>query len=201
MSAGTAAAGEVQIETAGTADAAMLATLFTESSGGVWPAVWRTRALDGESVSAAGARIIREGDSGVCLGNTVVAILAGERLGALCCYQERPGGAGAALPAALQSALRPYAALSDPQSWFVAELACLPSARGRGLGTRLLEHAAQQGRSHGLPRLSLRVFSENTGAVRLYRRFGFDVVGEQPVVAHADITARGSVYAMVKALA
>jgi ribosomal protein S18 acetylase RimI-like enzyme len=45
--------------------------------------------------------------------------------------------------------------------------------RGKGIGTRLLEFAEEQARSRNIPRLSLGVVADNTGAKRLYERFGF----------------------------
>ncbi len=45
--------------------------------------------------------------------------------------------------------------------------------RGRGLGSLLLYHAAQGFRQAGLTRMHLEVTSDNTGAVRLYKRLGF----------------------------
>jgi len=47
------------------------------------------------------------------------------------------------------------------------------SYRGKGIGTRLLEFAEKQARSRNIPRLSLGVVADNTGAKRLYERFGF----------------------------
>ena len=78
------------------------------------------------------------------------------------------------LPSDLKVALRPYRELTEPGSLFIAELYCLPASRGQGLGSRFLDHAKETAASQGLSRVSLRVFSENVGAVRLYKRFGFE---------------------------
>lgn len=47
------------------------------------------------------------------------------------------------------------------------------SCRSKGIGTRLLEFAEEQARTRKIPRLSLGVVADNTGAKRLYERFGF----------------------------
>jgi hypothetical protein len=51
-----------------------------------------------------------------------------------------------------------------------------PAHRGRGLGTRLLYEALAGFRRAGLQHAYLEVTAQNTGAVRLYERFGFRVV-------------------------
>ena len=55
----------------------------------------------------------------------------------------------------------------------VDQLAVAPSARGKGVGTRLLETAEAKGRAMGVPKMVLSVLSENVGAIRLYERMGY----------------------------
>jgi ribosomal protein S18 acetylase RimI-like enzyme len=45
--------------------------------------------------------------------------------------------------------------------------------RGRGVGSALLAAAIEWSRKRGLHKLSLSVFPHNTGAIALYRKFGF----------------------------
>ncbi len=55
----------------------------------------------------------------------------------------------------------------------VDQLAVAPSARGKGVGTLLLEAAETRARAMGMPRMALSVISENEGAIRLYERMGY----------------------------
>ena len=55
----------------------------------------------------------------------------------------------------------------------VDQLAVAPSARGKGVGTLLLEAAEAKGRAMGVPKMALSVISENVGAIRLYERMGY----------------------------
>lgn len=55
----------------------------------------------------------------------------------------------------------------------VQNIGVVPSHRGLGLGTSLLQHAMAGLRFHGIPRGSLEVTAENSRAVRLYQRLGF----------------------------
>jgi ribosomal protein S18 acetylase RimI-like enzyme len=52
-------------------------------------------------------------------------------------------------------------------------LAVEAAVRGQGVGTRLLERAAERAREQGLARLALDVRADNDGASRLYERCGF----------------------------
>lgn len=56
----------------------------------------------------------------------------------------------------------------------VQNLGIDPSHRGRGLGTILLARAAQGFRFVGLRRMHLEVTTDNTAAIRLYERLGFE---------------------------
>lgn len=57
-------------------------------------------------------------------------------------------------------------------------IAVQPGQRGQGVGTALLEGLVAQARAGRRPALSLSVEGDNP-AVRLYRRLGFRVVGDQ----------------------
>lgn len=59
---------------------------------------------------------------------------------------------------------------------YIDSVAVSPQARGRGLGTLLLEFAAQTAVNRGCRVLSLQVMSQNTRAKQLYERNGFEVV-------------------------
>lgn len=197
----------IEFRQADVRDATFLVPLIAEASGGVWPAMWRALANDGETVEESGARYLADLANKLSVENTIVAELEGVRVGMMSCYQEesrlssaQDSGGQVALPTDLTLALKPYRELSDPHSLFVAELCCLEEARGKGLGTRLLNQAKREALSLGLPRVTLRVFSENTGAIRLYERSGFHMVDQRVVIAHSDIAVSGSVLLMSCAL-
>jgi ribosomal protein S18 acetylase RimI-like enzyme len=59
----------------------------------------------------------------------------------------------------------------------VLGLAVAPDARRRGVATALLAAAEERARSRGARKLSLRTFSTNPDAIRLYTRFGFQREG------------------------
>ena len=61
---------------------------------------------------------------------------------------------------------------------FVSQLYCDPDMTGQGLGAALLEWAIAEARAWGADAMQLSVFSENFGAQRFYRRYGFEHVAD-----------------------
>lgn len=58
-------------------------------------------------------------------------------------------------------------------------LAVAPEFRRKGIGLQLLEDFASSARSHGAERLLLEMRRDNP-AIHLYRKFGFEQIGERP---------------------
>lgn len=55
----------------------------------------------------------------------------------------------------------------------------LKEYRGQGIGSRLLEESLSEARNRGLGRVELDVFASNTPAIRLYKKFEFQVEGRK----------------------
>jgi ribosomal-protein-alanine N-acetyltransferase len=55
-------------------------------------------------------------------------------------------------------------------------IAVSPLAHGQGIGTRLLESLLDQARAAGCRQLMLEVRSDNTAAIAMYARFGFEQI-------------------------
>ena len=53
----------------------------------------------------------------------------------------------------------------------------LPPFRGRGIGTDLIRAMLAAARTFGLHRIELTVGENNTGAIELYKKFGFAIEG------------------------
>jgi len=192
-----------QFRAADITDASFLVPLVSVSSGGVWPALWRVFANDGESVEKSGTRYLADTSNDLSIKNAVIAMLKDQPIGAMISYQEQSKASttgDSRVPQDLNDALQPYRELTDPDSLFISELCLLPESRGQGVGSLFLDHAKQLAAKSGLPKVSLRVFSSNVGAVRLYTRSGFDITGERPVIAHPDIDISGSVFLMTHTL-
>lgn len=66
-----------------------------------------------------------------------------------------------------------------PGSWFVNVVAVYQEYRGQGIGARLLAHAEELARKAHATRMSIIFESRNTGARRVYERFGFREVSRR----------------------
>jgi len=84
-----------------------------------------------------------------------------------------------------------------PLSWHIEVMAVLPDYQGRGLGKRFIDIAKSQARTKNFNLLSLHVFENNKGAIRLYEHCGFKVVGRAPIPDGLPMTDRGGSLLMV----
>ncbi|WP_202962844.1 GNAT family N-acetyltransferase [Tumebacillus flagellatus] len=71
-----------------------------------------------------------------------------------------------------------------PEELHIVDIALLPEARNRGVGSAVLQELQAQARSLGVP-LKLRVLHTNP-ARRLYERLGFRVVHEDAMSRHME---------------
>ncbi len=69
-----------------------------------------------------------------------------------------------------------------PGTWYVNVLATYPEHRGKGYGQTLLDIATDKARTTGRSGLSLIVSDSNTGARRMYERYGFSEIATKPMV-------------------
>ena len=184
-------------------DARFIVPLIAESSGGVWTAIWNSQSSPGVAVNSVAESYLTNTQNELSIVNTVIAESAGDRVGLMVAYQEPPIELTEDASAkhsdngdSLDAALRPYRELRDSESWFISEICLLPASRGKGIGTQLLNHARESAIRAGFTRLTLRVFSENVGAIKLYQRFGFTITGRRDVVSYPGISISGEVFRM-----
>ena len=206
----------ISMRPARAADARTIADLFRISSDGVADYVWSTLRPEygGRSLPEIGAaRYAREGTDFSyqnCLlaqaGDRIAGMMHGYAMPTPALTAEAanagddPADAGGDAEAA-DTVLQPYAELEVPGSFYIAGLATFPIFRGRGIGSRLLDMAETRAGALGCPEISLIVFAENDGAVRLYARHGYRIVKTRRIVPHALIRRRGDAYLMAKPVA
>jgi len=66
-----------------------------------------------------------------------------------------------------------YANNSATKEAFISTIGVIPSFRGKGLGLKLIEKAAQIAKDRGMLYLALEVSGDNVSAINLYARCGF----------------------------
>lgn len=71
------------------------------------------------------------------------------------------------------------------------------AARGRGIGALLCEHSLQEARRAGFTAMQFNiVVSSNQGAVRLWQKHGFDIVGTVPKAFRHAVNGPTDIYVM-----
>lgn len=177
-----------------------IARLYSMSSDGVSDYIWTTLAKPGEDILDVGERRYSDESLLFSYKNCIVAEYHGEIIGMLVAFpMYLPDGPNAANEP--DPVLVPYARLEKDSSYYIMGVAVLPENRGKGVGTKFLELAAEKAREHGLSQLSLIVFEQNEGAKRLYERHGFYEIAREEVVPHELIHYTGYALLMVKDIA
>jgi ribosomal protein S18 acetylase RimI-like enzyme len=180
-------------------DSRKIAELFKISSGGVAEYVWSTLTPEypGLTPLEIGARRYAREEGAFSYKNCTVAEVGGEVIGMVHAYpigekseQEEEAGEP------VDPILEPYAKLEVPGSYYVSGMAVFPEYRGGSLGTRMLEIVREKARQSGCREVSLLVFEQNEGALRLYERNGFAVIDRALAVPHKLIRYTGEVLLM-----
>lgn len=159
--------------------------------------IWTKFAEPGQDILEFGAARYAEEDTQFSYKNAVFAESDGEVLGMLLAF---PMQETEIEETEIDPVLLPYTKLEQYGSYYICAMAVFEQFRGMGIGTKLLEIAEQQAKERGLSQLSLLVFEQNEGAVRLYERNGFYEIKREQMVPHELIHYTGDVLLMVKEL-
>lgn len=181
-------------------DARAVAELFAIAGSGIPEHLWSVLA-EGQSPIEAGAELAARDGAGFSWRNAILAEREGEVVGMLLGYVPPPMEP-AALPQALPPVLRPFALLEARAagSFYIAGLAVRPEHRGNGIGSKLLYKSRQRAIEAGTARITVAVFDQNEGALRLYQRHGFRILDRQPAVPHACHPYTGELLLLVQNL-
>jgi len=183
------------------ADAAALAVLVDIAGEGGPNYMWSTLAAPGQSTLEVGRGRARREQGGFSYRNAIVAELDSEIAASLVGYRlDDPYDLGALdeMPEIVRPLLKLEA--EAPGSWYVNVLATFSEFRGQGIGTKLLEIAAEKGRQAGAPSLSVIVGSWNAGAARLYARAGYAPAAREAAILPPDFPRQGDWVLMVRSL-
>lgn len=81
--------------------------------------------------------------------------------------------------------------------WYLQAIAVSPATRGSGVGSKLLTLAEEKAQMCGCSRITLDVDTTNTGGIRLYEQFGYEIEWTTP---RAWLLGGTSVHRMSKAI-
>jgi ribosomal protein S18 acetylase RimI-like enzyme len=180
-------------------DSRRVAELMDIAGHGLPAYVWSLSTEEGqEAIDLGTARAARE-DGTFSYRNAVVAEEGGEVVALLLAYRLPEAGEEMNLDE-VPEVLQPLVELEllAPGTFYVNGLATLPGYEGRGLGTRLLNVATDLAAEAGCDELSIEVFEQNEGAVRLYERHGYRTVARRPAVPHPSYPYGGDVLLMTR---
>lgn len=178
-----------------------LAELLDVAGEGLPRHLWAQRAALGEDPIAVGARRAAGTEGGFSHIHAYVALVSGEIAGMLLGYP-LPDPHEVDLEDAPPE-VRPLLELEAqvPGSWYVNAVAAVPECRGSGVGTFLMKAAESLARQAESTSISLIVAEDNAGAVRLYRRLGYEAVARRRVVPFPGCAAGGDWVLMRRGLA
>jgi ribosomal protein S18 acetylase RimI-like enzyme len=162
-----------KIRAARLSDAADLAALVDIAGEGLPAVLWQQRAGPAQSPFEIGrARAMRE-EGGFSYRNAHIIEHDGAVAGALVGYplEEDEEADLSDVPQLVRGLIDLERQVAG--YWYVNILAVYPEHRGRGLGSRLLDHADRLSRTAGSKGLAIIVVSGNAGARRLYERHGY----------------------------
>ncbi|WP_299609997.1 GNAT family N-acetyltransferase [uncultured Tateyamaria sp.] len=175
---------ELNFRPAETGDALSLAKLIDIAGEGIPNWLWSHSAEAEQSALDVGVNRARRTTGGFSYTNARVAERFGDIVGMVLMYPI------ATMPDAdvdeLPQPIVPFVELEQLSvgTWYVNALAVLPHARGLGIGTALMADAEQAARCNGYDWLSIQVYEQNSGAVRLYERLGYSLAARSPVLSH-----------------
>ncbi|MEM1362084.1 MAG: GNAT family N-acetyltransferase [Pseudomonadota bacterium] len=165
-------------------DAESLARLINLAGEGIPNWLWTRACIEGQTPLEIGIERAKRKTGGFSYTNALVAEAGGTPIGMVLSYAitEIPTENPDDLPAPIA----PFVALEklSANTWFINALAVFAEAQNRGVGSQLLAAAENLARVNGFDRVSIQVYAQNTGAVRLYERHGYMQVASDPVRLH-----------------
>ncbi len=189
----------MEIRKARKSDCHAIAELALMAGEGIPAYFWAQSQLPGQTLEAVGALNAASETENFSFRNTHLAIADSAIAGMLLAYR---------LPEAdhdedLQDYpefIRPLIELEQcvPGSFYINMLAAYPQYRNQAIGSKLMEFANQLAVDAGCTLLSVEVFAQNTGALRLYQRLGYATLARRQVIPHPCHPYDGEILLLTK---
>ena len=163
-------------------DAGTLAQFVEFASEGLAVYLWTKIAGGGPDPWHIGRERVASETGGLSYRNAVIAELAGQPISGLISYPL--GDEAEHISDSLPAVLVPLHELMNLalDTWYIHAVAVSPEYRGKGQGLALLALAERLAGSGGKASMSLIVSDTNTGARRLYQRWGYREIAQRKMV-------------------
>ncbi len=184
-------------------DARAVAELFAIAGVGVPEYLWSLQARDRQTPLEVGIERAEQDGPAFSYRNATLAERDREVVGMLLGYMlPEPTPADIAALESLPAVLRPLKALEHraPGTFYVGALAVRVGHRGEGIGSKLLYKSRQGALAAGTARITVEVFSDNEGALRLYQRHGFRILNRCAAVPHPCCPYKDEILLLVQNL-
>ena len=181
------------------ADCRAIAELALMAGEGIPAYFWEQSKTTGQDILDVGANNAASETENFSYRNVHLAVVDQEIAGMLLAYR-LPDAEDAEDLDDFPEFIRPLIALEQcvPGSFYINMLAAYPGYRNRGVGTRLMDMVDRLAAEAGCTTVSVEVFEQNEGALRLYRRLGYRVVEQRDVVEHPCHPYTGKVLLLTK---
>ena len=183
-------------------DCPAIAELALIAGEGIPAYFWEQSRKDGQTLLEVGAQNAASDTENFSWRNAHLALIDAVVAGMLLAYRLPAAGTEEDLEE-YPEFIRPLIELEwcVPESFYINMLATYPAYRNRSVGTRLMEQVDGLARANGCTHSSLEVFDENTGALRLYQRLGYEVIEQRRVIPHDCHSLSGEILLLVRDVA
>ena len=166
-------------------DCRAIAELALMAGEGIPAWFWEQSRQGGQPIEDVGARNAASDSENFSYRNAYLA-LEGEDVAGMILAYRLPGTDHVESLKEYPEFIRPLIELEQcvPDSFYINMLATYPQYRGRGIGSRLMGIADRLAVDARCSLISVEVFSQNEGALRLYQRLGYSEIGRRKVIKH-----------------
>ena len=191
----------MKIIKAATDDCRSIAELALMAGEGIPAYFWEQTKLAGQDILDAGAQNAASETDNFSYKNVHLALVENEIAGMLLAYR-LPDSEKAGNLDGYPEFIRPLIELEQcvPNSFYINMLASYPKYRGLGIGTALMGIVDKLAVDAGCKEISVEVFEQNEGALRLYKRLGYKIIEHRDVVAHPCVPHDGKILLLSKAI-
>ena len=189
----------MEIRPAVLSDCRAIADLALMAGEGIPAFFWEQNQQPGQDLIDVGAANLESETENFSYRNVHVAIVNGEIAGMLLAYR-LPDADGAEDLDELPEFIRPLVELEQcvPGSFYINMIATFPEHRNRSVGSALMGFVDQLAIKAGCDEISIEVFEQNEGALRLYKRLGYTVKETRDIIPHSSHPYEGKIVLLTR---